>query len=820
MAVKMPAATIDSRSGNTGPILLQRRQRPRRLDFLYVLAACILAGEAGLAIPFTSGNVSPFWPAAGVALAAILLFGYRIWPAVALGALIANFFTAVPHITALGLALGNAVGPLCGAWLLWRLHGFQPSLTRLRDVLGLSILGAFAGPAVSATIGTSVLFLTGVNAWSSFASTWRVWWLGDAMGVLIITPLVVTFGQLKAIKAHRRLEFALLLAGTVGSALLMLDPRLGLLRADVFAFGVFPFVLWAAIEFDAAGAALVTFVISAIAEWGTAHGAGPFIRGNPLQSATLLQGFLGVTALSGMVLAAVIAERAQLIREQSAREALERSEKSYRGIVETAGEGIWKVDADFVTSFVNRRMAELLGYTVEEMTGRPLLDFLFDDDIKQKWSQLTRRRRGIREQLVTRYRKKDGSAIWARVAASPLLDEGGTFEGMLAMVSDLTELRHAEVEGGRLRDRISLLSRAVEQTADVVLLTDRHGTIEYVNPAFEATTGYSPEEAAGNTPRMLESPLHSLEFYDRLWDRILEGRAFRETFVSRKKSGQLYLTEQSISPIKDSSGCITNFVFVLKDVTELRKQEEQQLQFRMAQEVQQRFYTGAAISVPGFDIASAAHPALETGGDYLDLFCMADNRICIGIGDISGHGLDTALVMALTRAYIRSFAEVEEDLAKILSRVNHMLVADRLEHGRFVTVLLVSLDGDHHSLCYSSAGHFPGFLISCSGKVDSVLESSGPPLGLFDDAHFVTCNLPLGPQQMVVLTTDGAAEMAASEEASEEKEFGIDGILEYVRKHLRDSAGDLAEGIYRSARTFAGSEPQHDDATNVIIKVA
>lgn len=810
------ACTTDSPCKSSGPILLQRRKRPRPLDFVYVLAACVLAGEAGLAIPFTSGNVSPCWPPAGVALAATLLFGYRIWPAIALGAFIVNFFTAVPHVAALGLALGNTVGPLCGTWLLRRLPGFRPSLTRLRDVLGLVILGAFSGTAVSATIGTSTLFLTRVNAWSSSASTWRVWWLGDAMGVLIITPLVVTFKNLMSIETRRLFKLTLLLFGAVGSALLMLDPRLGVLGADVFAFGVFPFVLWGAIEFDAAGAAIVTFLISAIAVWGTAHGAGPFIRGAPLQNATLLQSFLGVTAISGMVLAAVIAERAQLIREQSTREALERSEKRYRGIVETANEGIWKLDADFITSFVNARMAELLGYTAEEMIGRPLVDFLIENEFEQKWPYLERGRRRVREQLVTRYRKKDGSVLWARVATSPVLAEDGTFEGVLAMVSDMTELKLAEMEGSCLRNKINLLSRAVEQTADSVLITDPCGTIEYVNPAFEATTGYSPEEALGKTPRILESHTHEHELYDRLWDRILEGTTFRGTFVNRKKSGQLYLTEQTVSPIKDSAGFITHFVFVLKDVTEVRKQEEQQLQLRMAREVQQRFYTGAEISVPGFDIASAAYPALETGGDYLDLFRMADDRVCIGIGDTSGHGLDTALVMALTRAYVRSFAQVEADLAKILTRVNHMLIADHLEHGRFVTLLLVCLDGVNNSLCYASAGHVPGFLIDGSGKVDNTLESSGPPLGLFEDASFVTSELPLTPQQLVLLLTDGAAETMASEE----KEFGIDGVLEYVRKHQHHSARDLAEGIYHSARAFAGAEPQCDDVTNVIIKVA
>src|SRR6516225_6643588 len=456
--------TSDSLSKSSSPILLQRRKRPRPLDFVYVLAACVVAGEAGLAIPFTSGNVSPFWPPAGVALAATLLFGYRIWPALALGALIVNFFTTVPHVATLGLALGNTAGPLCGTWLLRRLPGFQPSLTRLRDVLGLVILGAFCGTAVSATIGTGTLFVTGVNAWSSFASTWRVWWLGDAMGVLIIAPLVVTFTRLKSIETRRLFKLALLLFGAVGSALLMLDPRLGMLGADVFAFGVFPFVLWGAIQFDAAGAAIVTFLISAIAEWGTAHGAGPFVRGNPLQNATLLQAFLGVTAISGMVLAAVIAERAQLIREQSTREALERSEKRYRGIVETANEGIWKLDADFTTSFVNARMAELLGYTAEEMMGRPLFDFLTENEFGPEWRYLERGRRRVREQLVTRYRKKDGSVLWARVATSPVLTKDGAFDGVLAMVSDMTELKLAEMEGSCLRDTISLLSRAVEQT--------------------------------------------------------------------------------------------------------------------------------------------------------------------------------------------------------------------------------------------------------------------------------------------------------------------------------------------------------------------
>jgi PAS domain S-box-containing protein len=346
--------------------------------------------------------------------------------------------------------------------------------------------------------------------------------------------------------------------------LVIFDPRLGLMRADVFAFGVFPFVLWGAIRFEAGGAAIASFLICAIAVWGTAHGFGPFIKGNALQNATLLQSFLGVTSVSGIILAAVIAERAQLIREQSAHEALERSEKNYRGIVETAYEGIWKVDTDFITSFVNGRMAELLGYTVEEMLGRPLFDFLIESDIERKRSDLQRRRRGVSEQLETRYLKKDGSVLWARVATSPIIGEDGRFEGALAMVSDITEQKRTEAEGRRSRETISLLSRAVEQTADSVVITDPQGTIKYVNPAFEATTGYGPAEAIGKTPRILKSTLHNKEFYSRLWNQIQEGGTFRGTLVNRKKSGELYWTEQTI----------THFVSVLNDITEFRKLQE------------------------------------------------------------------------------------------------------------------------------------------------------------------------------------------------------------------------------------------------------
>jgi sigma-B regulation protein RsbU (phosphoserine phosphatase) len=809
------ARTAYSTSKTLLNLLQSHRKYRRTWELVCVFAAYLLAGEIGLAVPFTSGNVSPLWPPAGVALAAMLVLGYRVWPAVALGAFIVNFFSKIPHVAAAGIALGNTVGPLCGTWLLRQLPRFQPSLTRLRDVLGMSIFGALGGTAVSATIGASVLFLTGVNAWSGFASAWLMWWLGDAIGVLIVTPLVLTFTGLMSIREDRRLfEFACLLLGAAGSALMIFDPRLGLMRAGMFAFGVFPFVLWGAIRFETAGAAVVSFLISAIAVWGTARGLGPFIKGNALQNATLLQSFLGVTSVSGIILAAVIAERAQLIREQSAHEALEQSEKSYRSMVETAYEGIWKVDSNFITSFVNGRMAKLLGYTVEEMLGKPLFDFLFESDIEQKRSDLQRRRRGVSEQLEDRFRKKDGSVLWARVATSPIIGEDGRFEGALAMISDMTEQKRTEAEERRSQETISLLSRAVEQTADSVVITDVRGTIEYVNPAFEATTGYGRAEALGKTPAILKSGLHDKEFYRRLWDQILRDEAFRGTLVNRKKSGELYWAEQTITPIKDSAGAITHFVSVLKDVTALRKMQEQEFHMALARELQQRYYNTTA-SLPGFDIAAAAYPADTTGGDYFDFIPRLDGSLYIVVADIAGHGFGSALLMAQVRASLRAYATMVPDISSLLNCINRSLIGT-LGGNRFVTMFLGRIDPHKRLLEYASAGHEPGYLLRSSGDIRAVLASTAVPLGIFPDQQFYSGPVvPLERGDTILLLTDGITE---SEDVNGGV-FGTEGALDFIRCQQQSTAGELVQGLYRAARAFADGAPQIDDIMALICKV-
>jgi len=311
----------------------------------------------------------------------------------------------------------------------------------------------------------------------------------------------------------------------------------------------------------------------------------------------------------------------------------------------------------------------------------------------------------------------------------------------------------------------------------------------------------------------LKSGHQDAEFYRQMWACLLAGEPFRGALVNRKKSGELYWANQTITPIKNAHGDIIHFVAVLKDMTEIRKYHDMEVQLRLARAVQQRFYTPAP-NVPGFDIGAATFPAAGTGGDYFDFIEAPRGGLYIAVGDVSGHGFDAALVMALTRAYVRSFATLGMDAGEILERVNQALIAD-LEPERFVTMLLVRLDVLDGTMTYASAGHIPGVLLHRSGATDCLLSSTGVPLGLFAAASYPIRRCQFGAQQILVLATDGAPETTDANE----RDFGHEGITEYVGTHANDSARDIAEGLFAAARSFGAANPQHDDITSVIIKV-
>jgi serine phosphatase RsbU (regulator of sigma subunit) len=195
---------------------------------------------------------------------------------------------------------------------------------------------------------------------------------------------------------------------------------------------------------------------------------------------------------------------------------------------------------------------------------------------------------------------------------------------------------------------------------------------------------------------------------------------------------------------------------------------------------------------------------------------MPDGCLGIAIGDVTGHGFASALVMAETRAYLRSVAKTESDVGKALTLINNVLAAD-LDGGRFVTLLLARIDPKERTLMYASAGHVPGYLFDGTGEVSSILESTGCPLGLFPGSTIPTSGtIDLDAGEMLVLLTDGITEAKASDET----EFGNDRILDLIRTHRGRSASQIVETLYKGVKAHAGKEPQHDDITSVVCKMS
>jgi sigma-B regulation protein RsbU (phosphoserine phosphatase) len=299
-----------------------------------------------------------------------------------------------------------------------------------------------------------------------------------------------------------------------------------------------------------------------------------------------------------------------------------------------------------------------------------------------------------------------------------------------------------------------------------------------------------------------------------MWADLLSGRHFRGTIANRKRSGELYWSEQTITPLTDDGGRITHFVSVQRDVTALREKRQQDLQLSFARELQQRFYRVTA-EIPGFDISANAYPADDTGGDYFDVILRHDGTAFLVVADVSGHGFGSALLMAETRAYLRSFASSQSSPGGLLTRVNEALAVD-LDGIRYVTLTAVHIDPATRSLTYASAGHVPGFLLDRSRNTRHVLESLDPPLGLFPNLE-LSSSPPLQYREgdTLVLLTDGVSEAANADDV----EYGAERALEFVRSHPECSAEHLVERMYDDIRAFTGDYPQQDDITSLICRV-
>ena len=440
-----------------------------------VFALYFVAGKLGLAVPFTSSNVSPVWPAAGVAVAAVLIWGVRVAPAIALAAFLVNFFSPIPASAAAGIGLGNAFSAIAAGYLL-AATDFQTPLPRLKDVLRFLLLAVGLATTVAAFVGVTALTLAHTKAWAGYGSAWRIWWLGDAMGVLVITPLLLTGRQLlRGCRGWRVVEFGLLCGMVITTSSAIFGPWVGV-RDDVLALVVFPFVVWAAIRFRVAGAAIVSLLIAMVALWGTAKGFGPFVNHSPLHNAVLLQIFIAVTAFTGLILAAVINEKEHIgkafensekllgeietinqslevrVRERT-RELEDKTAQlaNQAKLLDLANDAIFVRNADGGIGYWNEGAERLYGWRADEAIGKSTQELL-QTELPPEVTAMTDRWEGELQQ-----RRRDGSQITVASRWTTLRNDRGQAVGWLEINTDVTGRKQAEDAARALSGRILTL---------------------------------------------------------------------------------------------------------------------------------------------------------------------------------------------------------------------------------------------------------------------------------------------------------------------------------------------------------------------------
>ena len=291
---------------------MARRFKPENLALLTGLAAVyFIAGKLALKLAFLNASATPVWPCTGIAIAALLLLGYRVWPAIFIGSFFVNLTTAGTILTSLGIATGNTLEAVAGCYLVTRFASGRNAFQTTQNIFKFALFAGMIGTAISATIGCATLVLGGLASWSHYPSIWITWWMGDGVGAFVVTPFILLWVENPNLQWTRRqiFELILLFLGLFSTAWFVFGNGFhSVVKNYPFEYLCFPFLVWAAFRFGRRKAATAICVLAIVATWGTVNGYGPFVRNSQNTALLLLQSFMAIAAVTTMVLAAETTE--------------------------------------------------------------------------------------------------------------------------------------------------------------------------------------------------------------------------------------------------------------------------------------------------------------------------------------------------------------------------------------------------------------------------------------------------------------------------------------------------------------------------------
>ena len=639
------------RSQRADPLASGSRDWALRTALL--LLAYYVTGRVGLQVPQFGIHVNLLWAPAGIAMAGLLRFGLSVWPGVWLGALAVNVAGGAPLWLAMLLAFGNTLGPLFGAWVLRR-DGLHVELDRRRDLWLFGSVGVGFAMALSASNGSFWLAAGGVIAWSELPKVWTVWWLGDAMGTLVVGIPLLTFSRVawqKAVGDWRWLPSGLLVLGTLASATLALAST-GTVSAVQSPLFFLPHLLlcWLAARSGLFAASSTVLLLTIGTVMATLHGGGPFHQDDASQHVSLLVGYVCSLLAMPLLTTALTGELAA-------------NERRWQLTLDAShiGIGEWDLRAGRV-SFSNRWLA-LLGHSSQSFgdSQQAFWALIHPDDVAevQRAFEPLRVKSAVNCRAECRMLCRDGN--WCLFELHALVAERGPAGEPLRILNTARDISDMQTA----RERQDLSQSVFDHLHEGLLITDPQHRVLESNPSFTEITGYARDELVGSVPALLLAGESNGELALQL-DAMRLGLAhdghWRGELRQQRRNGEACVLQLSVTAVRNNDGSVRNHILAIADVTHARTQFEQ---------LQRQAHFDELTRLPNrVRLAQMLQSAMQTSrreGSLLTV-CYLDLDHFKPVNDRFGHEAGDRLLLELAgrmKRSLRSWAGGDDVVARI-----------------------------------------------------------------------------------------------------------------------------------------------------------
>lgn len=521
-------------------------------------------GKVGLQFASVNASSTAIWAPTGIAIASFLLFGKRIWPIIFLGAFFTNLTTAGTVATSIGIAIGNTIEGLLGAYLINNFAGGRSVFDNARGIYKFCI-SIFFCCAVAATWGVSSLLLGGFAQSANVETIWITWWLGDVSGAIIVTPLIIFWSRKSDFKwnSNRQLEgifLFLCLIITAGSIFngLFINTR----QILPLEFLCIPFLVWIALRFNQRASITALNILALLAILGTVRGYGSFFQYGQNESLLLVQAFLDVITLTIITLAAVTAERRQ-VREL------------FQSTLDNMREGFQIIGFDWKYLYVNKASAIQGKRSKEDLLGKTMME-MYPGIEKTEFFDYLRRCMFERRQhsMENEFSFPDGSKGWFGLKIEPVA------EGSLILSVDITEQKDAQMTLAKEKAEAEALLNSI---GDGIIATDQEGKIIMVNKAVEEMLGWKEVELLGIhsfEKILMEDEEKNIIFEkDRPLTKALKtGKKIIVMHYLVRKNGTKFPVRVTATPIL-LNGKIVGAIKVFHDITQEKEIDEMKTEF-------------------------------------------------------------------------------------------------------------------------------------------------------------------------------------------------------------------------------------------------